>query len=297
MPRVPLTRRPGLPVAALLAGMLLPAAVHAQQAAPAPDKNGYDLFDPTPDSLLRDLSPDRPGKPVTPLTIDAGHLEIESDLLNASYDGWSINHATTRQWVTADPDIRVGLTNWAEFDAIMPLYESQEVRSQSGQGVQRAQGLGDLQLGGKLNFWGNDHGDTALGLIALVKVPTAAAGLGNGHVEYMVGAPFTVALPAQLSLELQPGAAVLREASKPGYAGQAQFVASLSRPIIGTAVSATIEVFVSASADHHTGAQDTLDPSLQWQVGKNVQLDAGVYIGLTKAATDAQGYFGISYRY
>jgi hypothetical protein len=278
----------------LLAPLLGGPAARAQQAGGAGD---YTLFDPVPESQLRALAPDRPGKSVTSLTIDAGHIEVESDLWNASYDAWSIGRTTTRGWVTADPNVRIGLNQWAEFDLSTALYASQEQRGQAGQGVQRASGLGDTQIGGKVNFWGNQGGDTALGLIVLAKLPTAAAGLGNGYPEYSAGLPYTLSLPAQVSLTVEPAFGVLRQASNEGYSGAPQLIASFSRPVIGDAVTATLEVFVERSLDRRSGSQDTLDPAVQWQIGKNLQLDAGAYIGLTKAAPDIAGYTGIAVRY
>jgi hypothetical protein len=140
----------------VLAAWLLPFAAHAQQADPAPNKSGFTLFDPTPDALLRDLTTDRPGKSDSAITVDAGHWQIESDLWNDSFDGWSADATTTRQTIYGDPNLKLGLTNWAEFDTILPLYETLEQRSRDGGGIQRASGLGDLQIGGKVNFWGND---------------------------------------------------------------------------------------------------------------------------------------------
>jgi hypothetical protein len=46
------------------------SAAHAQSAEP--DKSQYTLFDPVPDSLMRDFSTDRPPKANVPYTVDAG---------------------------------------------------------------------------------------------------------------------------------------------------------------------------------------------------------------------------------
>ncbi len=44
------------------------------------DKSGYSLFDPTPDRLLRDMTTDRPDTTESPFTVDAGHIQIETNL-------------------------------------------------------------------------------------------------------------------------------------------------------------------------------------------------------------------------
>jgi hypothetical protein len=286
----------------LLCGLLLACGVAspalAQQAGPTPpDKSQYTLFDPTPDALLRDFTTDRPGKSDNPITVDAGHIQIELDGWDYSFDHWSPQRQTTRQVVYGAPELKLGLTSWSEFDAILPVYETLDQRSRVGQGVQRASGQGDLMLGGKANFWGDDGGDTAFGVAGFMKVPTAAAGLGNNRVEFTVNTPFVTALPAQFSLTVEPALGLLREQVKQGYTGDYQMLLNLSRPIIGKAVTAAIELSLDYSSDHNTGTRDTIDPSVQWQLGKNLQLDAGAYVGLTKAAVDYNPYVGISVRY
>src|SRR5258706_6643035 len=47
-----------------------------------PDKSGYSLFDPTPDDLMRKFTPDRPTKGFSVRTVDAGHFELETDVIN-----------------------------------------------------------------------------------------------------------------------------------------------------------------------------------------------------------------------
>jgi hypothetical protein len=41
------------------------------------DKSGYTLFRPTPEALLRELTSDRPDKTESPITVDAGHFQLE----------------------------------------------------------------------------------------------------------------------------------------------------------------------------------------------------------------------------
>ena len=50
------------------------------------DKSGYNLFRPTPDALLREMATDRPDRTESAYTVDAGHYQIEMDLLTYTYD-------------------------------------------------------------------------------------------------------------------------------------------------------------------------------------------------------------------
>src|SRR2546423_6881645 len=56
---------------------------------PMVDKSRYTLFNPTPRSLMRELSADRPDITETPYTVDAGHFQLEMDILRYSYDRYS----------------------------------------------------------------------------------------------------------------------------------------------------------------------------------------------------------------
>ena len=163
-----------------------PAPARAQDAPTAspPDKSGYSLFNPVPDALLRDFSTDRPGKTQSPVTLDAGHYQIESDLYNYTYDAYSPDGTTTRLSTYGVPNLKIGLLDAVEFDAILPLYNGYSERDRTTGSETRIHGLGDLQLGGKVNIFGNAGGDSSFGLLGFVKIPTAARGLGNNMVEF-----------------------------------------------------------------------------------------------------------------
>lgn len=261
------------------------------------DKSQFNLFNPTPDALMRPFSTDRPGKSHSSLTVDAGHIQEEGDIWNYVWDRYTPNRTTARAYTLANPNLKLGITNWAEIDAFFPIYNSLAVRSRAGGGSARAFGFGDVLLGGKVNIFGNDGGNRALGAIGFVKLPTAARGLGNNMAEFFLSVPYTVALPNRFSLTIEPAVALLRNAYKQGYNGDYQFIVNLNRPIIGEVVTAALEVSIEYATDHNIGPRHTLDPSLQWLVTPNLQLDAGIYIGISKAAPDYNPYVGISFRY
>lgn len=290
------------PVSILTAACVLLAGVAPAQAAepdaPAPDKSGYTLFNPTPDALLRSMETDRPGKSFSPFTVDAGHVQVESDLWLYSYDHWSSDGTTSRSTTILDPNLKIGLNDWLEFDAILPLHNAAVTRSRVGQGRQSGQGLGDLQLGAKVNILGNDgDGSRGLGALFYAELPTGASGIGQQLAQYTLALPVVLPLPDQFSVTLEPGAGLLDNATKHGYHGDVQFTVDLNRQIPGTTVTAAIELALDAEADHNTGDQNTLDGSLQWMIGKNLQLDGGVYIGLNRSAPDWSPYVGFSARF
>ena len=261
------------------------------------DKSAYTLFDPTPDDQMRPFSPDRPGKSHSPLTVDAGHFQFESDAWNYSFDHWSPDQTTTRDTVIGAPNLKLGLTNRVEVDVVTSIYNSTSTRSRTGAGVQRAQGAGDLMLGGKVNLFGNDGGNQALGLIGFVKVPTAAPGLGNDMAEFFLNMPFVTALPAGVSLTVEPSFNLVRNIDKQGYQGDPQIILNLSRSVLVPSLTASLGLALDFPADHNAGTRHTLGPALQWLVTPNLQLDAGVYLGVSKGAPDYNPYVGIAFRY
>ena len=261
------------------------------------DKSGYTLFNPTPDDQLRPFSTDRPGKTHSSLTVDAGHFQLESDFWNYTWDRFSRDRTTTRAYSVTNPFLKLGVTNWAEIEIQVPTYNRLSVRSRNGAGNLRARGFGDLLIGGKINLFGNDKGDQALALYPLIKLPTAARGLGNNMVEYSINVPYTIALPARFSVTFEPAVGLLRNLNKQGYHADYQLLANLNRPIIGETVTAALEIAAEFTTDHNIRRRYTIDPSLQWLITPALQLDVGAYIGLNKDAPDYNPYIGISFRY
>src|SRR5664279_2879826 len=83
---------------------------------PLPDKSGYNLFHPTPSGLMRELTPDRPDKAESPYTVDAGHFQLEMDIvtytLNRSHD------TRTETWNVTPVNIKLGLLNNVDLQFI-----------------------------------------------------------------------------------------------------------------------------------------------------------------------------------
>ena len=298
----------GLAAVAILPAFAAPAA-DAQQAGnaaggggPAPDKSGFTLFNPTPDNELREYSPDRPGKSHTPITVDAGHISVESDIANDTWDHWTRYGVTTRGYDLVNPELRIGLTSDLEFDVTVPLYTMQATKPQTADAkgtIQRMslEGVGDLNVGGQINLFGNDGGDQALGLVGAIKIPTAVTNLGNNMAEFMLNVPFTTTLPKGFALTIEPAFGLLRNQNKQGYQGDYQMLIDVNRAVYRNVVTLSLELALDFPGDHNTGHRHTLDPEIQWLVLPWLQLDAGVFIGLTKAAPDIYSFTGVSIRY
>src|SRR5437667_1197436 len=92
----------------------------------APDKSDYTLFNPTPRPLMREMNTDRPDKTESPYTVDAGHFQIEGDILSYTYDRYNPAHTDTRiETVSIAPmNLKVGLRNDVDLQLVLETYTS-----------------------------------------------------------------------------------------------------------------------------------------------------------------------------
>jgi Putative MetA-pathway of phenol degradation len=158
-------------------------ATSSQAAGPNEDlreKTGYNLFHPTPDSLLRELTTDRPDKTESPYTVDAGHYQIELDLLNYTQD---CTDQAVQTLAIAPSNLKVGLFNNVDLQFIVETYTILRTSGHDPQAHETISGFGDVLIRCKTNFWGNDGGTTAGGMMPFLKLLTGATELGNGAVE------------------------------------------------------------------------------------------------------------------
>ena len=114
---------------ASLALMLSAAAAPALADDGSPDKSDYTLFNPTPDADLRSFSTDRPPKANSPYTVDAGHLQYETDIAVFAYG--ETDGVKTQDWTVFDPTLKLGLTNTIDAELQITPYESVVTKSAS----------------------------------------------------------------------------------------------------------------------------------------------------------------------
>jgi hypothetical protein len=261
--------------------------------SPEPDKSGYTLFNPVPDELLRELDTDRPDKTNSPHTLDAGHFQIEVGL--ASFTSNEDSGVRTHSWTWVDANSRIGLTNWAELQVEVPFYQSSRSTDLASDETEHSNGIGDVSVVVKTNFWGNDQGDTAGGMEFFVKAPTAAHGLGNDEVEGGAVFLLDLQLPGAFDLGINNGVSI--DANDDG-GHYADFVnsASVSHTIAGP-LSGYVEFFSSVPTQNSGDWEGTVDVGATLAIGGNFQLDAGLNIGVTQAADDLQPFVGASYRF
>lgn len=264
------------------------------QTEPAADKSSYTLFDPTPDDQLRAFCTDRPPKANLPCTVDAGHFQYESDVINWTYaheDG-----VTTDTYLVTNPTLKLGVTNTIDLELNIAPWEI--VATKSTQGKEQLSGVGDLYVRVKINLAGPEGGDFQAAVIPYIKAPTAQQGIGNGATEGGVIAPISFALPRDFTLLFDPEIDILRNADDFGRHTNFQMLANVSHAL-SDSLTGYVELWGQANDDPAAASkQASLDLSLSWIAwSPNLQFDAGVNIGLTPATPKAQPFIGVSQRF
>ena len=267
--------------------------------AGGPDQAGSAPQTPPPADGLRDMDTDRPNKTDTPHTINAGHVQIEIGAIDLARQDSSV-HGVAFDTLTLMPgatDIRVGVSDRFELNAVVTPYEVQIVRREGGSAVRMA-GFGDLVVGGKLNLLGDDaDGVWAVGLAIKpqFKLPTAGAGLGNGHGEAMIELPLLINLPADFHLGLQTVGSAERNSENSAYVGGWQNSVSLDRALIGQA-DVYVEYWTKATSGRGQETQETFDIGVTYPATRNVVIDTGFNFGLTRATAGFEWLAGVSLR-
>ena len=261
---------------------------------PPPDKSAYNLFNPTPLELMRELTPDRPDKTESPCTVDAGHFQLELDFANYTED--NADGVRTETWNVAPVNLKVGVLNNVDVQFILDDYLHTRTVDHAAGTTTTQSGFGDFTTRVKINLWGNDGGPTAFGVMPFVKFPTNTDHLGNDAVEGGVIFPLAVKLPGNWDMGMETAATVLQNSGNSRE--HAEFINSVTfdHTILGK-LSGYCEFFSSVSTERGASWVGTVDVGLEYLVTKDVQLDCGCNVGVTHAADDVNPFAGITVRY
>ena len=259
-----------------------------------PDKRSYHLFRPVPESLTREMATDRPDKTESAYSVDAGHFQIETDLLSYTHD--QSKHETANSLAIAATNLKIGVLNNVDLQIVVESYNIQRTKDRDTGDSSRLSGFGDVTFRSKINLWGNDGGPTALSVMPFVKVPTAKRDLGNGATEGGVIFPFAMELPCQWGFGAQVEIDHLKDSDRSDYHQEFANTVTVSHEIVGR-LGGYVELYSNVSNEPHAAWIATFDLGFTYAVTRDIQLDAGVNIGLTDAADDMNPFLGLSLRY
>jgi len=275
--------------------LLLATTAFASAIPPAADKSNHTLFNPTPDSLLREMSTDRPDATESPFTVDAGHYQVESDLLARARDHDKADGAdtVTTAWLFSTLNFKFGLTHRIDLQTVVEPYTKIETDDRATPSEDKLSGFGDITSRLKINLWGNDEGDTAAALMPFIKWPTASNGLGNDKIEGGLILPVAFTLSSGWSLGIMTEIDVVRNADDDGYTTEWFNTATVSHDIAG-ALGGYLELTSTLTEGRDLA---TFNCGLTYGFNNNPQLDLGTNIGLTDATEDLVVFLGLSVRY
>lgn len=256
-------------------------------------KSTYSLFRPAPDSQLRDLSTDRPDKTESAYTVDAGRIQIETDLVAVTRDRET---GVTVETLDVMPfNFKIGLTNDADLQIVYGSFSRVQTNGPGGfRSTER--GGGDLVLRVKRNLWGNDSGRTALAVMPFVKFPTNTLNDATDDIEGGVIVPLALDLGNGMGLGLMTEIDILRSGTdgryQPAFINSATVSFELTRQL-----GMYLEIFTERSTEPGANTIATFDAGLTYGLTENVQLDLGANIGITDVADDLNVFAGLSRRY
>lgn len=279
---------------AVLGGACLAVAWMSLAGAETVSKRGYHLFKPVPTEQMRELSTDRPDKTESPYTVDAGHIQVEMDILTYTHD--TSDSERVERYGVGIPNIKLGLLPHFDMQLILETYNWEHTRDRQTGVRTRRSGFGDLTMRFKLNLWGNDGGPTAFAVMPFLKLPTNQDGLGNHAVEGGLIFPLAVELPWGFGLGLMTELDINQDTD--GHGHHAEFIntITLGHDIVGN-LAGYIEFFSLVSTDRDAPWVGTIDLGLTYQLTDNIQLDAGINIGITDSADDLNPFVGVTARF
>lgn len=255
------------------------------------DKSRYTLFNPTPRAQMREFNTDRPDTTESPYTVDAGHFQAE---LSFAEFGRDRTDPTDVDDLSALPvNLKLGLLNNVDVQLLLNPY--QNVREKTDGRSHRTEGFGDTTVRLKLNLLGNDGGPIALGVMPYVTFPTGRGALGTDHVQGGLILAMAAELPAGFEIGAMIEADYLREDDNGGYGASLLHTVTLGHEIYGP-LRGYVEYAGTAPIGLDQTYQATIGTGLTLELSDDIQLDAGVNLGISDAAEDVRVFVGLSFR-
>jgi hypothetical protein len=250
---------------------------------------------PAQAETLRDFCPDRPGLGTPPCTIDPGHFDVEVGLAD-----WTLDRAPDARTDTVQLGqllVRIGLTESLEAQLGWTAFGHVRTRDRATGAVDKGSGVGDVTIALRQNLSNPDGSGFSVALMPYATLPTGNQVLGAGDWSAGVLVPLSYDLGETVQIGLTGRAEAAADEDRDGhhlaYGGVAGISLSLSK-----ALDATFEI--SADRDEDPSGHSTqwlAGLSAGWMAKDDLQLDAGVNIGLDASAPDLELYVGVSRRF
>jgi hypothetical protein len=238
-------------------------ALHAE----APCAGNHSLADPLPDACLETIDTDRPHQTDTPHVVPAGHAQFESAVAAAQL-------GDRTHLLFFENAYKFGLVDRTDLQLIFK--HADYVPSTA-----RFAPPGPMNVRAKINVVAEEGWTPAVTLVPWVVVPM------DRSQAFRAG-PFVFwgwELPLRLELEMNAGTFFSR-APKPAVA------LALASALTWT-IAGNLRVFVDIYA---TGWDVAFGTGVLWAFTRDMQIDAGTYLGVAGDVPTAQPFLGFSFR-
>ncbi len=244
------------------------------------------------DAELPAICTDRPTKSNAACTVEAGHFQYETDLVNGSH--LSVGGVRTDTWLFTNPTVKLGVSDAVDLELNVVPWEMVRTRDASGD-TSILRGPGDTYVRVKWKFYSDDQ--TTIALLPYVKAPTARHGIGNGAIESGVLVPVNYVVDDKITLTSVPEFDSLKDGDGIGHHFNTSQLIN-----VGYALPHSITVYGELWGDWNVDPAKTIrqysaDAAVAWGVTKYLQLDAGVNVGLNRATPSIQAYVGLSQKF
>jgi len=266
-------------------GLLFPLKGSGQQIV----QKKYSLFNPVPKEQMREMETDRPDVTESPYTVDAGHFQLETDLVRTiSEKSESIK---TKTLLINQMNLKVGLTGSTAVQIGFQTYGWQrETELDSGTKTVN-DGHGDLTFRIKQNLIGNDKGNFVMALLPYLKIPTSK--YEDSRFEGGLIVPMQYKFSGEWNLGFQVELDRLKDQDDNAMHTEFLQTLTVSHPII-KGLDGIAETYYTYDFKAHQFS-NYINAAIQIDAAKDFKLDAGLNIGLQHTA--AKHFFiGASYR-
>ena len=293
-------------ILAIAAGLAIAARAEAGQPPAGPPlpgdeggpvpvrKGGYSLLRPTPREWMRELATDRPDQTESPYTVDAGRLQLEMDFLQMTLDHAGAGAMQIASWSAAPFNLKLGLLNNVDVQLVVNPYAHLRVDDANAPGARTASGFGNIATRVKVNFWGNDGGRTAFGVMAFVAWPLPASELRSGRTDWGLIFPFAVSIREGWDLGAMTRIDVL---ANPEGGRHTYLINSVT---VGHSLTGRLGMYTEILAARGFGESEwlgQLDVGWTYAIRDTIRLDWGMNVGLVGSAPALQPFAGLSVRF
>ena len=258
----------------VLSGLLIPFKGFGQQA---PKKN-FSLFNPVPRAQMREMETDRPDVTESPYTVDAGHFQLETDLVRSIRERSETSQTNT--FLINQMNLKIGITGSTALQIGFQTYGRQSEKELETHEKTTTDGHGDLTLRIKQNLIGNDGGNFALALLPYVKFPTSK--YEDSRFEGGVIVPMQYQLPGEWHLGFQVEVDRLKDQDEDAMHTEFLQTLTISHSIIKGLDGIAETYYTYDFKAHHFS--NYINAAIQMDVARDFKLDAGLNLGIQHTA-------------